>query len=177
MTDDTCIRTPQAFLTSGLYSADYKSNNPIKSKGVIRGRAVLPAVGKGRGMSGRRRRGPAFPEPMHFGQTLLSQQRDFRLPFPLLVQVDEVRAKLDAKRKPPPYKQIRTNKYFHRPKLAGEVPVCHCDPDSDCGDNCMNRILQFVCDPRACPCGERCTNTSLGRRPSRKIDVAYVSDR
>lgn len=116
-----------------------------------------------------------FPQPSYFGVNLLTEQRDFRLPFYIHDEAKEIRAKLASKKKPLPYAHIKTNKYYSRSKLHGEVPLCQCDPSSDCGEQCMNRILQYICDPKTCPCRERCTNVSLGKRPSIKTDVAFVS--
>lgn len=27
-----------------------------------------------------------------------------------------------------------------------------------CGENCLNRLSNILCDPRSCPCGDRCSN-------------------
>ncbi|KAK0546768.1 hypothetical protein OC846_005127 [Tilletia horrida] len=148
----------------------------------------------------------ALPLPDHYGFFLLVQDRDFRLTYNILQEADEMRARADAKKKPRPYQQITTNRYVTRPKLAGEVPVCQCIPppeseapettasnsggadrDSNdevvqivrrgCGDDCINRQLQYVCDPRKCPCGEQCSNLSLGKRPFPKLEVFNYGQR
>jgi len=143
----------------------------------------------------------ALPLPEHYGFFLLVQDREFRLTYPILVEADEMRARADAKKKPRPYVQIPTNRYVTRPKLAGEVPVCQCVPPPPltaaekaalassaeggeasgeesaqrfrrgCGDDCINRQLQYVCDPRSCPCKDECSNLSLGKRPFPKLEV------
>ena len=41
----------------------------------------------------------------------------------------------------------------------------------------MNRLLQFICDPKTCPSASNCTNTSLGRRNNVKTTVAYYGRR
>ncbi|PWN50139.1 SET domain-containing protein, partial [Violaceomyces palustris] len=117
------------------------------------------------------------PQPMHHGQTLLTESRDFKLPFAIYQEAEEIRAKVDAKRKPPAYSHIRVNQYYSRPKLHGEVPICQCSPGQTCADDCMNRIIQYICNPRTCPCGDKCTNISLGKRPGIKTDVAYYGAR
>lgn len=118
-----------------------------------------------------------FPQPLHFGVNLLTDEQSFKLPEHYFDVAEDARAKLEAKKfkKPPSYTFIRTNQYTSRPKLPGEVPVCFCDPDDNCGDNCMNRLMQFICNPKHCPCGEKCTNGSLGKRPTAKLDVQHVS--
>lgn len=182
------VSTLQVFLTAGLYSATFKADKP----GVRRSRASMPTKLNGTmAVTSRkeqaaalvqgtaRQRGKAgqtiFPPPVHFGETLLVQQRDFRLPFPLLEQEGGIRDKMNSRRKPPPYGQISTNRFVSRKKIKAEEPICQCDPSSDCGEDCMNRILQYVCDPKSCPCGERCTNGTLGKRKGHKTDVSYVS--
>lgn len=119
----------------------------------------------------------AFPQPVYYGQHLLTGQREFSLPSTLLEESADLRARVEAKRKPPPYRFIDRNRYVTRPKLNGELPLCQCNPASNCGEDCMNRILQFICSPKICPCGDRCTNIDLGKRPHAKCDVAYYGDR
>lgn len=58
--------------------------------------------------------------------------------------------------------------------LADVRAVCRCDPKSDCGDNCINRIMNYLCG-RDCPCAERCTNKSLAKRKGPSVKVTYVS--
>lgn len=50
---------------------------------------------------------------------------------------------------------------------------CKCDPSSGCGDNCINRIMGYICG-KACPCGEYCTNKSLSRRKGKSTKVVWV---
>lgn len=118
-----------------------------------------------------------FPAPIHFGAKLLTEERDFCLPFPIHQSMEELRARVNAKRKPPRYQQISKNKYYSRPKLQGEVPLCNCKPGSGCWNDCINRMLMFICDPKTCPNGSSCTNISLGKRPSVKTTVAYYGRR
>ncbi len=55
-----------------------------------------------------------------------------------------------------------------------ERAVCKCDPSSDCGDNCMNRHMNYICG-KDCPTGDRCTNKSLTRRPQKAYRIVWVS--
>uniref|UniRef100_V5F133 Histone-lysine N-methyltransferase n=2 Tax=Kalmanozyma brasiliensis (strain GHG001) TaxID=1365824 RepID=V5F133_KALBG len=118
-----------------------------------------------------------LPTPIHFGAKLLTEEREFCLPYPIHQSKDQLRDKVNAKRKPPRYHLISKNKYFSRPKLQGEVPLCSCKPGSGCGADCINRMLQFICDPKTCPSASNCTNISLGRRPSIKTTTAYYGRR
>ncbi|PWN40769.1 SET domain-containing protein, partial [Ceraceosorus guamensis] len=117
------------------------------------------------------------PAPVHYGNTLLVEQRDFRLAYPIAKRGEELRDKMDAKKKPPPYKSISKNRWVSRKRIHGEVPVCICEPSSNCGEECMNRVLQYICNPKQCPCGERCTNISLAKRAKVTTTVTYVSQR
>ncbi|TKY90631.1 hypothetical protein EX895_000629 [Sporisorium graminicola] len=118
-----------------------------------------------------------FPTPIHFGAKLLTEERDFHLPYPIYQSMDKLRDRVNAKRKPPRYQQISKNKYVTRAKLQGESPLCNCKPGSGCGNDCMNRMLMFICDPRTCPSASNCSNISLGRRPTKKTTVAYYGRR
>ncbi len=118
-----------------------------------------------------------LPTPIHFGAKLLTEERDFVLPFPIHKNVEKLRERVNAKRKPPRYQQISRNKYVSRPKLHGEVPLCSCTPGSNCGNDCMNRMMQFICDQKSCPNGSDCTNVRLGKRPAIKTTVAYYGRR
>ncbi|CAD6974530.1 unnamed protein product [Tilletia controversa] len=92
----------------------------------------------------------ALPLPEHYGFYLLVQDREFRLPYPIMQDASDMRARADAKKKPRPYQAIPTNRYVTRPKLAGELP---------------------------CPCGEECSNLSLGKRPFPKLEVFNYGQR
>ncbi|WFD19215.1 Histone deacetylase complex subunit [Malassezia caprae] len=76
-----------------------------------------------------------------------------------------------------PYKTISRNVFVSRPRIYGDSPVCQCHPDSACDERCINRFMQVLCNPRKCPCGKRCTNTSFDKRPSPPLDVVYVGAR
>ncbi len=113
--------------------------------------------------------------PLHWGEYLLTQRVDFTLPEHLVLSADFVREKLSANEKPAPYKEIAHNKWVSRPRLLGAaVPVCLCEPESGCRDGCINRMMQYICDPKFCPCKEQCTNGRLGLRPIPKAEVVKV---
>lgn len=147
------------FHVSGLYAGEAEATPSVSSTKPTQERNVV------------------FPNPIHFGAKLLVEERDFCLPYPIYQTMDQLREKVHAKRKPPRYQQISKNKYYSRPKLQGEVPLCNCQPGSGCGSDCINRMLQFICDPRTCPNGNSCTNVSLGRRTGIKTAVAYYGRR
>lgn len=64
--------------------------------------------------------------------------------------------------------------YPERGRVMATVhAVCRCDPESGCGDNCINRIMSYLCG-RDCPCGENCTNKSLVKRKTPSVKLTYV---
>jgi hypothetical protein len=66
-----------------------------------------------------------------------------------------------------------------RPSLAISRPSAATDPAlrDGCGDNCLNRLSYFHCDPRVCPCGERCANRPFHQLPSPPMEVFLTRDR
>ncbi|PWN33764.1 SET domain-containing protein, partial [Meira miltonrushii] len=119
----------------------------------------------------------AFPLPTDFGYWVLTENKDFRLPYPISQEIDDIRLKMASKRKPPPYKHISSNRYVSRPKLPGEIMICQCPPTGTCDETCVNRQTQYLCHPKHCPCGERCTNVQFGKRKSIKTEVHYYGAR
>lgn len=77
----------------------------------------------------------------------------------------------------PSYKTISRNVFVSRQRIYGDSPVCQCRPESACDERCINRFMQVLCNPRSCPCGQRCTNTNFDKRPSPPLDVVYVGAR
>ncbi|GAA5901954.1 hypothetical protein JCM6882_000150 [Rhodosporidiobolus microsporus] len=79
-------------------------------------------------------------------------------------------AKRELSKKPEPYKYIKTNMYVDRKPDRAHVPaICMCTPparsnENGCGADCINRLMQYCCDPKLCPCGDRCSNVPLNRR-------------
>ncbi|GAA5883165.1 hypothetical protein JCM3774_006862 [Rhodotorula dairenensis] len=79
--------------------------------------------------------------------------------------------KREQSKKPPPYRYISKNVYFGRgPDKAAIPAVCMCRPptratEMGCGRDCINRMMQYCCEPKLCPCGpDRCGNLPLSKR-------------
>ncbi|GAA5820671.1 hypothetical protein JCM3770_004960 [Rhodotorula araucariae] len=153
----------------------------------------------------------ALPPPAHHGDTLVEDERAFRLPFDILrdfwyapeaaaragkgtrkgkaraVDVapraarregkggDKTTAEDIAKRenskKPEPYRYISKNVYFARGPDKADLPaICMCkrptrQGEMGCREDCINRLMQYCCDPKKCPCGpDRCSNLPLNKR-------------
>ncbi|KAJ7383124.1 Histone-lysine N-methyltransferase, H3 lysine-36 and H4 lysine-20 specific [Desmophyllum pertusum] len=74
-------------------------------------------------------------------------------------------------KKPAPYKHLKVNKCTTAVRILidpSELPVCDCSGDSDnaCGPeaNCLNRMLQFECNPTRCPSKDNCQNQRFLKR-------------
>ncbi|MCO5589749.1 hypothetical protein L7F22_043718 [Adiantum nelumboides] len=167
----------KVFLTSGLYSNDHKVNESAKipSRKSLHdsNHRLLQGTSRQRNTN----HVSAFPLPTDFGYWVLTENKDFKLPYPISQEIDEIRLKMASKRKPPPYKHIPSNRYVSRPKLPGEIMICQCPPTGTCDETCVNRQTQYLCHPKHCPCGERCTNVQFGKRKSIKTDVHYYGAR
>uniref|UniRef100_A0A0D9W4Z1 Histone-lysine N-methyltransferase n=1 Tax=Leersia perrieri TaxID=77586 RepID=A0A0D9W4Z1_9ORYZ len=67
---------------------------------------------------------------------------------------------------PPPYIHIETNDFLHRRhkrQKEEDIAVCECqynllDPDSACGERCLNVLTSTECTPGYCRCGVYCKN-------------------
>lgn len=167
----------QIYLTSGLYSDDYKKDEP---KAVLRRKSakdIPESLARGTSRTRKAHQVSALPLPIDYGLNLLEQQRDFRLPFSVAQEIDEIRGKLEAKKKPPHYKHIAQNQYFSRPRLDGELLICQCPSNGNCGESCMNRLTECLCHPKHCPCGDRCTNIYFGKRKAVKTEVQWYGAR
>ena len=173
----TFVRS-QVFLSSGLYSDDFKDDVPNKRALAGRGRRqATEALSRRTPRTREARHTPVLPLPTDYGRWLLEEKREFRLPFPVAQQIGDIRGKLAARRKPPPFKHISQNRYVSRAKLPGEILICQCPPDGDCGDSCVNRQTEYLCHPKHCPCGERCTNTYFGKRRAVRTEVKWYGAR
>ncbi|UZJ57294.1 hypothetical protein CBS101457_006614 [Exobasidium rhododendri] len=164
----------KVFLTSGLYSSDFKSGETSEKPSAMRKQEIQEGLGRG---TARTRKSSAFPLPTDYGRYLLEERKDFRLPYSVSQEIDGIREKLEQKKKPPPYKHISQNRYVSRSKLPGEILICQCPRDEDCGDLCVNRQTEYLCHPKHCPCGERCTNIYFGKRKAVRTEVQWYGAR
>ncbi|WVQ76666.1 hypothetical protein IAR50_006340 [Cryptococcus sp. DSM 104548] len=112
------------------------------------------------------------PLPYDFGYTLFfGKQHDFELPFN--IKEESAKGVLDGKKKPDGFTKIRANVYPERQKIPSDIKaVCRCDPESHCGEQCINRIMSYLCG-KGCPCADGCENRSLNRRKGPSYKVAY----
>ncbi|KAI8137962.1 hypothetical protein BJV82DRAFT_524413 [Fennellomyces sp. T-0311] len=114
-----------------------------------------PRVSWKKGLTGSRFK---VPLPMHQGDIMINTETDFRLPADIIQE-----HKAGRLRRMTSFTRIRTNIYVGRkPSKAEQNVVCQCTPSSDgslgCGEDCLNRMLFYECDPKTCPCGDQCSN-------------------
>ncbi|KAM0789583.1 hypothetical protein ACM66B_000392 [Microbotryomycetes sp. NB124-2] len=157
-------------------------------------RRTLPARARPSAPANQARPPHLWPELKYYGKRLLDENRSFCLPLGLIREVyaigianaikpgDNVvtvpsnsvivyESKADKRRTPPSYGHLQQNFYVGRkPETAEEKLVCSCKPPKDpaepgCGEDCMNRVMLYMCDPKSCPCKDRCSNVALHKRP------------
>lgn len=72
---------------------------------------------------------------------------------------------------PPGYIHIERNDFLHRghkKQKEEDIIICVCkyvpdDPESLCGERCLNLLTSTECTPEYCPCGDRCKNQRFQR--------------
>ncbi|KAI9485998.1 MAG: hypothetical protein EXX96DRAFT_27658 [Benjaminiella poitrasii] len=113
----------------------------------------------------------SFPLPMHQGEFIISKQIDFKLPADILQEQKLGMIKGITDNRPPFFTRIRSNIFVERKPQTGhyEAAICQCVPPSSpdqvgCGEDCINRMLFYECEPKYCPCGERCSNQRFQRK-------------
>lgn len=148
-------RAKKKYLVAGLFSDYFKETKHTTEKTAPRlnytsedyPTTLLPA--------------PAYCES-YFRRTV----QDFLLPYDLWWAHEN--SKLPGRNAVPSwnYKKIRTNVYIdiRPPNLSTEEQqICSCKPNTECGDDCLNRLMYTECSPKTCPCADKCRNTNIQR--------------
>ncbi|KAL7312054.1 hypothetical protein PS15m_007856 [Mucor circinelloides] len=125
----------------------------------------------------------SIPLPMHLGEFLLNKEKEFELS-PDIHQERELGLfqGLMANRKPF-FTRIRANIFVERkPYKAEEDMICQCvrpaEGEMGCGDDCINRMLFYECDPDCCPCGDQCSNRRFQRKErTKELQVFQTKNR
>ncbi|CAG8645890.1 23595_t:CDS:2 [Cetraspora pellucida] len=139
------------YLKCGLYSIDLKLNDLQKnSKGKDKVKASAEM----------------FPLPTQYGQFLITDQRDFCIPWDIMTA----------------HKQGLLQKGFKKIKTNDDPIVCNCKPCGEgeigCTEECFNRVMFYECSPKHCPCGEQCSNQRFQRKESvKKVQVFKTKNR
>ncbi|ORX56850.1 SET domain-containing protein [Hesseltinella vesiculosa] len=137
------LRDRKVFLPSGLYSGATDATAPF-----------------------------AFRLPLYYGDLLINEEKEFELPIDLVD--DYLHGRLfdfgeQRGNKPPRYIRVISNVYTERKaRKVDNGVVCQCEPPKDgqlgCGDNCLNRMMLYECNPQTCPCGNQCSNQRFRKR-------------
>lgn len=152
-------RPKKRYLTAGLFSNYYKENHQSGSKSStsLSSSSVKPdemaaAVGS------------LLPPPTYCERYFRRTEIDFCLPWDLWHAHEN--GKLPGRNIVHSwnFKKIRTNVYCDvRANPSTDLPQCCCKPETNCGDNCLNRLVYTECSPETCPCRESCQNTKIQR--------------
>ncbi|XP_050506470.1 histone-lysine N-methyltransferase ash1 isoform X1 [Diabrotica virgifera virgifera] len=100
-----------------------------------------------------------LPPPYHCGKFLRCRKIPFQLPYDIWWQ--HTHSQLPGKDSVPSwnYRKIRTNVYnIKNTTGACEPQACNCKPSSNCGDDCINRLVYSEC-----PASHRCLNQKIQR--------------
>ncbi|WVQ68838.1 uncharacterized protein L199_007047 [Kwoniella botswanensis] len=116
------------------------------------------------------------PLPYDHGYDLFfNQEHEFTLPYNIMKE--KLDGKLDGKKKPMAYSKISKNIYPERQKYQTDFhAICKCSPESKCSDQCINRLMSYLCG-KDCPAGDECTNKTLRKRKAASYKVVYTGSR
>ncbi|KAJ3147403.1 Histone-Lysine N-Methyltransferase ash1l [Geranomyces michiganensis] len=162
----------KSYLSAGLYSSVYKTSEKYIS-------SLTAQTGSC---------GPLLPLPMYYGNTLMTTEEDFSLPYDLRIFKQAARgvaAVPTAATKPPSaFIKIQKNIFVdRRPNKCKEIAICHCEKPEDpnawaCTENCLNRCMMIECNPDECPAGDRCANQRFRNKEHVKdIEVVWTAGR
>uniref|UniRef100_A0A1D1YKG6 Histone-lysine N-methyltransferase ASHH1 n=1 Tax=Anthurium amnicola TaxID=1678845 RepID=A0A1D1YKG6_9ARAE len=85
----------------------------------------------------------------------------------------------------PSYNHIDSNEFAyrkHRKQKEEDIAVCVCqfdanDPDSACGETCLNVLTSTECTPGYCPCGVYCKNQKFQKCECPMLKLFKTEDR
>lgn len=147
-------RPKKRYLTAGLFSNFYKENHPAgKSSSSSATKSDETSVPE-----------TLLPPPTYCERYFRRTEIDFCLPWDLWHAHEN--GKLPGRNIVHSwnFKKIRTNVYCDvRANPSTDLPQCSCKPETNCGDNCLNRLVYTECSPETCPCRESCQNTKIQR--------------
>ncbi|MQM05924.1 hypothetical protein Taro_038745, partial [Colocasia esculenta] len=86
---------------------------------------------------------------------------------------------------PPLYKHIERNEFAyrkHRKQKDEDIAVCVCkfdadNPDSACGERCLNLLTSMECTLGYCPCGDNCKNQKFKKCEYPKLKLFKTEGR
>lgn len=167
---------PKVWLTHGLYSGQEPSDSPPKQRKGKNSEKSKPDVNSQ----------SYFPMPMFAGARLISNGRDYVLPFDIFSPLPPGQ--------PKPNEWRKTNKNVFVGDAASEwkankkleLSTCMCDEETGCDENCQNRYMFYECDAGNCRLGPECGNrnfselkvrTKAGGKYNIGVEVIKTADR
>jgi histone-lysine N-methyltransferase ASH1L len=142
-------RGEKKWLSAGLYVGQLRPLTGNKNR--RKSAAALEEV----------RENKVLPLPMYAGERLLTQGRDFKLPFDVFCPLP------NGQPKPDEWKKVNKNVFVGdaaqswRVSKYEEHSSCVCKPETGCDQDCMNRYMFYECDDRNC----NLTAEQCGNRP------------
>jgi [histone H3]-lysine4 N-trimethyltransferase ASH1L len=141
------------WLTSGLYAGQQRSFD-ARHHGGSKGKRKSTSEGQ------ERKENSIMPLPMFFGERLLKEGRDFKLPFDVFSPLPAGQPKPDEWRKSNKNVFVGDAAQEWRVTKQMEYSACICTPETGCDQDCMNRYMYYECDNKNCnlsagECGNR----------------------
>lgn len=141
------------WLTSGLYAGQQRAFDARHHNGAKGKRKSTSDVPEKKDNS-------LMPPPMFFGERLLKEGRDFKLPFDIFSPLPPGQPKPDEWRKSNKNVFVGDAAQEWRVTKQMEYSACICTPDTGCDMDCMNRYMYYECDSKNCnlsptECGNR----------------------
>ncbi|KAL0075098.1 hypothetical protein F4703DRAFT_1336863 [Phycomyces blakesleeanus] len=118
--------------------------------------------------------------PIHHGALLIDSYADFQLPPDIMEEyslglIGKFGARPTSVKKPI-FTRLRSKR---KPNRTEHQAPCQCVPPPDgsqgCGEDCLNRMLYYECDPKSCPCKSQCSNQRFHRREYAKELQIYLT--
>ncbi|RZC36921.1 histone-lysine N-methyltransferase ash1 [Asbolus verrucosus] len=147
-------RWRKRYLVAGLFSDYFKEDDETsrikRSENAVKSRLTYNPSEHPYGL---------LPPPYHCGKYLRCRKLPFQLPYDLWWQ--HTHSQLPGRDVVPSwnYRKIRTNVYNVKTTTgACEPQTCNCTPLSNCGDDCINRLVLAEC-----PASHKCQNQRIQR--------------
>lgn len=151
------IRPPKdkKWLASGLYVGQPRTFNPNVSESKNKRKSTSTTTQS-------EKENHVLPLPMFAGGRLLTQGRDFKLPFDVFSPLPPGQPKPDEWRKDNKNRFVGDASQEWRISKFVEHSTCMCKADTGCDSDCMNRFMYYECDERNCNLSaEQCGNRAF----------------
>lgn len=159
------IRAPRdkRWLSAGLYAGQQRSFDARHHGGKNKR--------KSNAIDDEKKESTLLPMPMFFGERLLKEGRDFKLPFDVFSPLPPGQPKPDEWRKSNKNVFVGDAAQEWRVTKQMEYSACLCIPETGCDSDCMNRYMYYECDSKNCNLtAEQCGNRAFDdlRKRSKK---------